>query len=127
MLLYYIHGASERGVRRIKVAGSDFGPNWNGERCGAFARTTGKPCQAPVVTGKKRCRMHGGAKGSGGQQGERNGAYKHGQYTKEAIAIRKDWMASARALELWRRQEEREAAENVEVVVEMLIGRQGDV
>jgi hypothetical protein len=29
-------------------------------RCGAYARTTGKPCMAPAVRGKHRCRMHGG-------------------------------------------------------------------
>ena len=28
--------------------------------CGAFARSTGKPCQAPRVPGKRRCRLHGG-------------------------------------------------------------------
>ena len=30
-------------------------------RCGARARTQeGRPCRAPAVRGKKRCRMHGG-------------------------------------------------------------------
>ena len=29
-------------------------------RCGAHARTTGQPCRAPRVPGKRRCRMHGG-------------------------------------------------------------------
>ena len=29
-------------------------------RCGAYARTTGHPCRAPRVPGKRRCRMHGG-------------------------------------------------------------------
>ena len=28
--------------------------------CGAYARSTGKPCQAPPVPGKRRCRRHGG-------------------------------------------------------------------
>ena len=28
--------------------------------CGADARSTGQPCQAPVVPGKKRCKLHGG-------------------------------------------------------------------
>ncbi|WP_447754275.1 HGGxSTG domain-containing protein [Sphingopyxis fribergensis] len=37
----------------------------------------GKACQSPAVKGKKRCRMHGGAKGSGAQPGNRN-AWKHG-------------------------------------------------
>lgn len=32
--------------------------------------------------------MHGGAKGSGAPKGEHNGMWKHGGYTKEAIALR---------------------------------------
>ena len=31
--------------------------------------------------------MHGGANGSGGPLGERNGNYRHGRYTKESEAI----------------------------------------
>lgn len=45
-------------------------------RCGAKTRR-GSACMAPAVKGKKRCRMHGGAKGSGAQPGNRN-AWKHG-------------------------------------------------
>jgi hypothetical protein len=33
--------------------------------------------------------MHGGAKGSGAPRGERNGSYKHGVFTDEAIAERR--------------------------------------
>lgn len=33
--------------------------------------------------------MHGGAAGSGGQMGERNGAYRTGAFTKAAIAERR--------------------------------------
>jgi hypothetical protein len=33
--------------------------------------------------------MHGGAPGSGGPKGARNGNYKHGLYTAEAIASRR--------------------------------------
>jgi hypothetical protein len=46
---------------------------------------TGKPCRSPA-TKKGRCRLHGGAKGSGGPPGERNGQYRHGERTKAAIA-----------------------------------------
>ena len=46
-------------------------------------------CQARKVTGKKRCRMHGGAKGSGAPKGSKN-ALKHGYYTKENIAKRSE-------------------------------------
>ena len=28
--------------------------------CGANARSTGKPCHAPRVSGKRRCKLHGG-------------------------------------------------------------------
>jgi hypothetical protein len=53
-------------------------------RCGARTRA-GKPCRSPSVAGKKRCRMHGGARGSGGPSGERNGNYRHGRYTKQNL------------------------------------------
>jgi hypothetical protein len=33
--------------------------------------------------------MHGGAKGSGAPKGERNGNYKHGHFTQEAIELRR--------------------------------------
>ena len=59
-------------------------------RCGAMTRS-GKPCQSPAVTGRRRCRMHGGAQGSGGPRGARNGNYKHGRYTAEVIASRR-WL-----------------------------------
>jgi uncharacterized protein YjcR len=39
------------------------------------------------VRGKKRCRMHGGATGSGAPKGNQN-ALKHGAYTKEAVHLR---------------------------------------
>ena len=42
---------------------------------------------SPAVSGKKRCRMHGGAEGSGAPKGNRN-ALKHGIYTREALARR---------------------------------------
>jgi glucans biosynthesis protein len=46
-------------------------------RCGARTRT-GSPCRQAAVSGRARCRMHGGAKGSGGPPGSRNGNFKHG-------------------------------------------------
>jgi hypothetical protein len=52
-------------------------------RCGAKTRS-GKPCMAPAVSGKRRCRMHGGAFGSGAPRGNSN-ALKHGLCTAEAI------------------------------------------
>lgn len=53
-------------------------------RCGAKTRK-GTPCKAPAVAGKTRCRMHGGARGSGAPMGNRN-ALKTGLHTREAKA-----------------------------------------
>ncbi|WP_247529541.1 HGGxSTG domain-containing protein [Bradyrhizobium sp. 199] len=55
-------------------------------RCGAGTRG-GLPCRAPALRGKLRCRMHGGAAGSGAPSGNRN-ARKHGAFTRERIAER---------------------------------------
>jgi hypothetical protein len=41
-------------------------------RCGARTRA-GHRCRQAAVTGRARCRMHGGARGSGGPRGDRNG------------------------------------------------------
>lgn len=56
-------------------------------RCGARTRK-GTPCQAPAVAGKARCRMHGGARGSGAPPGNQN-ALKSGLYTAESLALRR--------------------------------------
>ncbi len=56
-------------------------------RCGA-KRRSGTPCRSPAVTGRKRCRMHGGAPGSGGPKGLRTGNYRRGRYTAQAVATR---------------------------------------
>jgi len=56
-------------------------------RCGARTRQ-GNPCQAPAIYGKARCRMHGG-KGSGAPLSSQN-ALKHGYYTSDAFATRKE-------------------------------------
>jgi len=44
-------------------------------------------CQARKVSGKKRCRMHGGT-GDGAPKGNKN-AFKHGKYSREVIEKRK--------------------------------------
>ena len=51
--------------------------------CGAKTRT-GAPCKSRAMN-NGRCRMHGG-----------NGAYKHGYYTNEAIAERRQMSAFIR-------------------------------
>lgn len=64
-------------------------------RCGAKTRK-GTPCKSPAVAGKRRCRMHGGAKGSGAPVGNQN-ALKHGLYTAEAKAMRRHVRALTRS------------------------------
>ena len=49
------------------------------QRCGAYARTTRQPCQAPAMP-NGRCRMHGGKAGR---------PPTHGYYTKAAKTDRK--------------------------------------
>src|ERR1700730_15606384 len=60
-------------------------------RCLARTRR-GTPCQSPAVAGKTRCRMHGGAAGSGAPKGRRNGKYRQGGFTTEAID--EPWIAT---------------------------------
>jgi len=67
------------------------GPMLASPRCGAKTRSGGA-CRAPAVHGKTRCRMHGGAAGSGAPRGNGN-ARKHGLFTKEAIAERRQMQA----------------------------------
>ena len=67
------------------------GPMLASPRCGARTRSGG-PCRSPAVHGKTRCRMHGGAAGSGAPRGNRN-ARKHGLFTRDAIAERREMQA----------------------------------
>jgi len=62
------------------------GPMLASPRCGAKTRS-GEPCRSPIVNGKRRCRMHGGAAGSGAPRGNKN-AFKHGGCTPQG---RKDY------------------------------------
>ena len=66
-------------------------------RCGAKTRP-GTPCKAPAANGKGRCRMHGGAKGSGAPKGNQN-ALKHGAYSKDSIELMKQVKAMMRESE----------------------------
>lgn len=43
-----------------------------------------------------RCRMHGGTN-PGAPMGERNGAYRHGHYTNEAVERRRQFHALMKA------------------------------
>jgi len=55
-------------------------------RCKAKSKATGERCRAPAVTGWNVCRCHGA--GGGAPKGKRNGSWKHGRYSQEAIALR---------------------------------------
>ena len=75
------------------------GPMLASPRCGAKTRSGGS-CRSPAVHGKRRCRMHGGARASGAPRGNRN-ALRHGLFTGDAIAERErvqDLLADARQL-----------------------------
>ena len=67
------------------------GPMLGSLRCGAKTRSGGA-CRSPAVSGKRRCRMHGGAPGSGAPKANRN-ARKHGRFTRDAIAERRQIQA----------------------------------
>ena len=75
------------------------GPMLASPRCGAKTRSSGS-CRSPAVRGKSRCRMHGGAPGSGAPGGNQN-ARRHGLFTGDAITERKQieaLLAEARKL-----------------------------
>jgi uncharacterized protein YjcR len=67
------------------------GPMLASPRCGAKSRSGGA-CRSPAVHGKQRCRMHGGARGSGAPKANQN-ARKHGLFTRDAIAERRQIQA----------------------------------
>lgn len=59
-------------------------------RCGARTKSNhGKPCRCPAIRGKARCRVHGGANGSGARMGNIN-SLKHNEFTAEAKAFRRE-------------------------------------
>ena len=70
------------------------GPMLTSPRCGARTRS-GIGCRSPAVAGKERCRMHGGAQGSGAPPGNYN-AFKHGEYSREAVEMRRQVSALVR-------------------------------
>jgi hypothetical protein len=63
------------------------GPMLASLRCGAKTRS-GNACRSPAVSGRRRCRMHGCAQGSGAPRANQN-ARKHGLFTGDAIAERR--------------------------------------
>jgi hypothetical protein len=68
----------------------------NARQCGARSRS-GRPCRCPA-TEKGRCRLHGGAPGSGAPPGKRNGQYRHGERTRGAISEQQKFSALLKVL-----------------------------
>jgi hypothetical protein len=62
-------------------------------RCHAKSKRSGLRCRAPAVRGREVCRMHGAA--GGAPKGNRN-ALKHGDFTAEATALKREGLALAR-------------------------------
>ena len=56
-------------------------------RCRAKSKRSGQQCRAPAVSGYAVCRMHGA--GGGAPKGNKN-AMKHGAFTAEAAALKKE-------------------------------------
>ena len=70
-------------------------PMHESPRCSARSKRTGERCRAPAVRGWSVCRFHGA--GGGGPKGKRNGNYKHGLFTAEAMQMRRHVSALIRA------------------------------
>jgi hypothetical protein len=70
-------------------------------RCGAKAKRRGEPCEAPAMP-NGRCRMHGGAstgpRTPDGLARSRKANWKHGRYSAEAIATRREAATASRLL-----------------------------
>jgi uncharacterized protein YjcR len=62
-------------------------------RCRARSKRSGLQCRAPAVRGHSVCRMHGAA--GGAPKGNRN-ALKHGGFTAETRALKREIQALAR-------------------------------
>jgi uncharacterized protein YjcR len=63
-------------------------------RCHAKSKRSGLRCQAPAVRGASVCRMHGA--GGGAPKGNRN-ALKHGDFTAETLALKREIRPSERS------------------------------
>ena len=60
-------------------------------RCGAKTRC-GAPCQRNAIRGRRRCRLHGGLS-PGAPRGSKNGNFRNGNWTADAIEERR-WLRS---------------------------------
>ena len=85
-----------------KVPQSNFGPEWQGQRCEAKTRR-GTACQKPPLRDKTRCRLHGGlSTGPKTPEGKARIAaahWKHGRRSRAFTEARKQIWADLRAVE----------------------------
>lgn len=73
----------------------------NAPRCNAKTKNNhGKPCLCPAVRGRQRCRLHGGAVGSGAPLGNSN-ALTHGATTTEIKIFKKNVRQAIQLNILW--------------------------
>jgi hypothetical protein len=84
------------------------------QRCRAKARTRGgQPCQAALVRGKKRCRMHGGLstgpRTPEGLERSRRARWVHGRHSRDAIEARRraNWETVEQAMARFQRESRR--------------------
>jgi len=91
MLYYNNHDGGRMKFTKGNLVGFEtrFGPNWTGSRCGARTRS-GTACRKAAMTGRARCRNHGGcATGARTAEGRARIAAaqtKHGRLIKEKRA-----------------------------------------
>jgi uncharacterized protein YjcR len=62
-------------------------------RCRARSKRSGLQCRSPAVRGHSVCRMHGAS--GGAPEGNQN-ALKHGEFTAEARALKREIAALTR-------------------------------
>ena len=83
-----------------------FGPDWPGRRCLAKTRSGGH-CQCVAMTGKSRCRIHGGLSSGPrtlvGQENSRKAVLKHGHFSKAAMEKRQGIVKGIADIETWAR------------------------
>ncbi|WP_353428896.1 hypothetical protein [Paracoccus denitrificans] len=76
------------------MAKADVYPMHSSPRCTAMSKRSGVRCCNPAVKGWTVCRMHGAR--SGAKPGPDHPNFRHGQRTKEAMALRAQVMALVR-------------------------------
>jgi uncharacterized protein YjcR len=64
-------------------------------RCHARSKRSGLRCRSPAVKGYAVCRMHGA--GGGASKGNKN-ALKHGDFTAEGLALKREIQALTQRL-----------------------------